>query len=512
MDCQIKITYGPPGTGKTTQMLADVEKELAKGVPPHKIGFFTFTKKASMEARERAVAKFPQYQAEDFANFMTLHAFAFRNIGATTTSVMRFSDYKKVSDMVGLETMGKHASMSSEDMLWMGTAEGDKAIFIENLARIRCESLKEAWDRSGAESLEWETMSKFKRVLDTYKSDNLLMDFTDMLQKFISRASIPNLPVVFIDEAQDLSLLQWELVKLLFHGADRAYVAGDDDQAIFRWAGADVDSFINLQGEAQVLDQSYRIPTKVHELAKWLKQGIRGGVQKTWKPRAEVGKVEWITTPDIPELEKGNWLLLARNNYNLKEYNTLCEDAGYSFESPTSPLRGALLTGIIMWERLRKGKALTGGDCMKAYDLMSAGKGYRKGNKALLASAKNALLTMKDLKERFGLLKDGIWHECLDLIEDSEKSYFIRTLKRGEKVTGIPRIRISTIHGAKGGEADNVMINPVMSPKNLKTPDFSDSDEYRVWYVGITRAKQSLHILHPVGNYFFDPLSQAHLL
>ena len=52
--------------------------------------------------------------------------------------------------------------------------------------------------------------------------------------------------------------------------AEKTYIAGDDDQAIFKWAGADVDHFIALKEEVddiQTLDQSYRIPGgPIHEL------------------------------------------------------------------------------------------------------------------------------------------------------------------------------------------------------------------------------------------------------
>ena len=53
--------------------------------------------------------------------------------------------------------------------------------------------------------------------------------------------------------------------------AEKTYIAGDDDQAIFKWAGADVDHFIALKEEVndiKVLDQSYRIPGgPIHELS-----------------------------------------------------------------------------------------------------------------------------------------------------------------------------------------------------------------------------------------------------
>jgi Ni2+-binding GTPase involved in maturation of urease and hydrogenase len=55
----IHKVFGPPGTGKTTYLLSTVEHELDRGVLPCDIGYFAFTRKASTEARERALVKFP---------------------------------------------------------------------------------------------------------------------------------------------------------------------------------------------------------------------------------------------------------------------------------------------------------------------------------------------------------------------------------------------------------------------------------------------------------------------
>ena len=49
--------------------------------------------------------------------------------------------------------------------------------------------------------------------LENYKEQNGLIDFPDMLDKFITSGEAPKLRVMFVDEAQDLSLVQWKLVK-----------------------------------------------------------------------------------------------------------------------------------------------------------------------------------------------------------------------------------------------------------------------------------------------------------
>ena len=75
--------------------------------------------------------------------------------------------------------------------------------------------------------------------------------------------------------------------------AEKTYIAGDDDQAIFKWAGADVDHFIALKEEVddiQTLDQSYQYTwwthTRIVTKNYWSK--YKTGLTNNYKPRAEV--------------------------------------------------------------------------------------------------------------------------------------------------------------------------------------------------------------------------------
>ena len=53
----------------------------------------------------------------------------------------------------------------------------------------------------------------------------------------------------------DLSLIQWDIVKKLEQSSKNSRIAGDDDQAIYKWNGADPETFINLEGERIILKQ-----------------------------------------------------------------------------------------------------------------------------------------------------------------------------------------------------------------------------------------------------------------
>ena len=119
-------------------------------------------------------------------------------------------------------------------------------MFIENLARMRQISLESQWHDSD-DVVGWFELERLQRALIKYKEKRKIIDYTDMLVKCLEKKTFPKLRILFVDEAQDLSSLQWDMVRQMWKDTDKTYIAGDDDQAIFKWAGADVDHFISLK-------------------------------------------------------------------------------------------------------------------------------------------------------------------------------------------------------------------------------------------------------------------------
>ena len=493
-----KLILGPPGTGKTTTLMNIVESLLETGIKPDEIGFISFTKKATAEARDKARSRFG-FSPDDMPYFRTIHSLSFRQLGLTRQQVMQHSHYQELADEVGVEITGRQ---NSEDGTMTGMGKGDKLRFLEGMARIRCVPLKQQWEEAADDDIGWYELDHFSRSLMEYKNEMGLIDYTDMLEQMRTTGFCPKLKALLVDEAQDLSKLQWQVVERMMKNAEQVYIAGDDDQAIFRWAGADVDHFIGLDADVRILDQSYRIPSVVHDLSAGIISRVSRRREKDFRPAAHQGSISYHNDIEHVDMGSGTWLLLARNVYMLKELVDLCHREGYAYECQgVSPRKSEALFAIRAWERLRKGETITADMAKIIYSHMSK-RMIEHGYKELKQLTED-MVSLETLVQKYGLKTRAIWHKALDRISDEEKEYFLAALRQGESLTGESRIVISTIHGSKGGEADNVLLLTDISPRTYTSYQENQDDESRVFYVAATRAKQNLHIVMPrTGRYF----------
>jgi len=483
-----QVILGPPGTGKTSTLLGLIEDELENGTQPESIGFFTFTKKAVTEGKQRAMAKF-SISDKDLPYFRTLHSLAFRQLGLTRESVVSHTDIKDLNEKLNLRLTGR---TTTDDGHLFGMTHDDRLAFIENLARMRNIPLEQQWHEV-EDAVGWFELERFARGLQLFKEDRLLVDYTDMLYKFLHEGDVPSLDVMFVDEAQDLSPLQWAVVRKIAEKAKKIYVAGDDDQAIYKWAGADVDYLISNSKNAMVLKQSYRVPSSVHEVASRCIGQVRSRIHKEWTPRKDEGVVRWEPTIELVNMEKGDWLVLARTNYLLEDVDEYCRNEGWFFEVKGRPsISEAKVRAVIYWERLRKGETVSLNECANILKYVKVDK-----HKKLDLLDSDLTMQYEDLKSHFPDLPEGNWYDVFTLLSPSEVSYIRAMLRRGEKITKQPRIRLSTIHAAKGGEATNVVLLTDITTRVYKNYQQNPDDENRVFYVGITRTKENLYLIEP---------------
>jgi len=492
------IIFGPPGTGKTTHLLRIVEKELRENkVNPNKIAYLAFTNQAADEALSRAISQL-NYNTKDFMNFRTLHSLAYRELHLKEENIMSDNDYNFLSNKLQIKLSNPNKNVkaygtSFPDDVFMQVIDGAKVRGLTTENFFNDPSIGHL--PGGILKLKYidEALIKYKRARNKYDMTDMIVDFN---QKHYD--TMPNFDVVIIDEAQDLSWLQWKMVERIITNAKRVYVAGDDDQAIYRWAGARPEYLMNMEGTRTILNESYRLSKLIHEKADKLIKRVQDRVDKEWTARDEKGQVNIYPVEQLQKMKEGNWLILARDRYRL---DTLEEDLriyGYYFaRGDRTSINKRVQDAVLAWEDVRKGKSLNIKRVKSFYNYIKTGTGVAKEHKAMKNVDKEKLFTFDTLTADYGLKvdKELPWFKALENIEPQKKTYVRMCLRRKENIRREPRIKLSTIHGSKGGEADNVMLLTDLSRKTDAEYWRKRDEERRVFYVGMTRARNTLNIV-----------------
>ena len=462
---------GPPGTGKTRRLLNEVHKYVQNGTPHDQIGYFAFTRKAAGEARDRFLAKNLDLTKKDIKYFQTLHSLAFNNLGLKEENVMQEGNYQSIGETSGIQI--KYASYETNNFNGIFSSSSEYLSLI-NLARVRQITVEQQFNRN--EHLSWISKNKLigiEKEINSYKEFYKLIDFTDMIQQFLDKGTTPKFKVIFVDEAQDLSLIQWAMIKKIEEDTNcDVWIAGDDDQAIFGWAGADVDSFIKWKAREILLDKSERVPPIIQQKALDIISRIFiNRIPKNYLPKDAVGNIYERFSINGIDMSEGDWLILARTNSLLKKIPAFLKRKGYFFNTHQGNSMGkTLYEDILNWEKLQQGETIPEIQHQRIMEHI--------GHKEI------------DFK--------GDWYEMFSNVPVSKRDYMRAMLDNSENLLKDPRIKVSTIHGAKGGEAHNVVLylnQTANTIKGAKKSQEKQEEEFRVWYVGVTRTIENLFLI-----------------
>ena len=464
-----KVIYGPPGTGKTRTLITMLQEHLAIA-PGHRALFCSHTKAAA----STAVSRWGKESGR--LDIATIHSHCFRSMGLSMSQTVDDSKVKFFVSQFGMD-------------LDEGTDAKSYMEIIDFSANLDI-PVSEGYNRSSRPGTMGHFLA-FAKSYDSWKKQFGYVDFSDMLALYPTRVNkSTGHTLLAVDEAQDLTPLHWRVVEhfMKLNPKCPVIVAGDDDQCIYSYTGAvphGAEEFAEVhQAEVKVLGQSYRVPQKVHALATEISGRILRRVPKVYHARPAEGIVqEWGDFQwghSVGRADRDT-LILYSDRFIRKE-----------MVEPALMDRGVLYTSLSGFPAPIQTKA---GQCLRIAhngtatdeEIASIRRGLSDHGRAVWDTVGPEAVLDKLKSNDFKLLAKFHW---------SLEDYFRRVNWRDPV-----NVRISTIHGAKGMEAQDVHLVTAQSDA-AATQSITDPDaRHRLFYVGVTRASERLYLYGGDNSY-----------
>lgn len=425
--------------------------------------------------------------------------------------------------------------------------------------------LRERWD--GDISAVW-------RDWEDYKAQRDLIDYYEMLERPLEQGTAPPCPVLVVDEYHDATPLMAALSEMWADAAEVVIVAGDPHQVVNAYDGADPMFFEQLDYPKVLLDTTYRVPEENWRLATTMLAHAHspppvertggGYIDEYLSPefRYDYGTDEW-TVPDpgveaapvwLHERYDGNTLYLTRTKMQAAGVARALDKAGVIYGSQAD---------IVGWnagsDRLQLHNALQRCGRVTAADFQSKGgitqytsSGIDPASVELPVAEAITLLEYTDAnylaqsrtetveiahelrseQVRVSLtnldeyVEQEFWEKhtagaasvgrlLKGQLDDNDRRALRGALERYDSAVepGEQTAEVMTVHASKGKGATNVVVYDGTSPRaaeEMQTSDAARDNEYRTWYVALTRASKRLCIMRSAFDWTV-PIIPEHL-
>ncbi len=521
---------GPPGCGKTFSITKSVQKNI-KDYGPKKVIVCSLTRAAATEAAGRV--GLPRNQVG------TLHSFAYRALDRPVLAETKIQEWNKEHPKLGITNKNSDVNDSFDAGPCAGG--GDELYADYSLRRARMQP-KDSWP--GA-------LRSFAKRWEEWKQSNELMDFTDLIEYAAKDVKVaPGGPsAIYMDEAQDSSLLEAELLRWWSLGVDKSVIVGDPNQSLYAWRGASPEEFFPPdmpQERKWVLGQSYRVPRAVLDMSlRWIRN-MPGYVEEPYLPRKDEddnevkGKADILPQASLrhpgPLLdhvlkrlkEEKSVMILASCGYMLSPLVNLLRRHGVPFHNPYrrkagawNPLHSSGVSGrdrLLAWLAPRsdlwgdKARTWTMRDVQLWASILEAKGVFVRGAKRQMEEAGE--LDSCSLSERLmSWFEPEALQKVLSLDMEWWQSKVMKNRKKGlefpllvfrkhgaHTLAQEPKLIVGTIHSVKGGQADVVYVSPDLSMAGALEWRKRSRSVYRLFYVAMTRAREELYLLGGGGS------------
>lgn len=554
---------GPPGTGKTTflasQVRAIVEAtHVEPGSSPVLVSSLTKTAAAEIGGRGLPIPR---------EAVGTLHAHAFHGLGRP--SLVEGSDLSGWNSafadwpITGGETRGRADELDGEtgEIVEDGR-RGDELKATYDLLRARMVP-RESWDLPElvyvpGSRVRVDELSRFVDAYEDFKTSAGLFDFTDLIGAGLSIPPPLDPRVIVVDEVQDLSALEWELVRAWSSGR-ALFAVGDPWQSLYKWRGAAPELFDSIPAERlKVLGQSYRVPERIVRTSlAWMNGRSNVSASIEYRPRrGEDGEPvpgeihfenDWTSTRVSSlvaavesSLRAGRSVMIeATCSYVLGPTIAALREAGVPFANPWRRKRGdwnpigtrgtstlarfaAFLApgepghGLWTWKELAAwGEIAVRTFRRNAKSIIDERAKSNWGDQRITSIELAGMLDDPRPLELGTMLRErGLCDATIDAARGWFAEHVARNVGSGilfaskvirrfglDAARTEPKCYVGTIHSFKGAEADDVFLLPDISSRALASvaPGSETGESVnaiaRTIYVGMTRARERLVVL-----------------
>jgi len=563
--------FGGPGSGKTTALLDRVETLLEdEDVDVRDVLVVSYTRAAAAEIRERLAERLDESPRALRGNVSTMHAKAYDLLNLSRGDVVGESDKEEFCDDFGLEfedeyegsrrrsarstTLGNKVIATSQ---WLQRTRRDVGDWYDVPFKWNEEEVRlppEIDDNAQTGNKYTPTWPSDDDRLDipeairawrTYKGDNGLVGFADMLERVKQRSLLPSVDYLIIDEFQDITTLQYDVYEEWRPHMERVLIAGDDDQVVYAWQGADPDLLLDEDVDTdEILPNSYRLPSRILNVVNREVSHIEKRQEKDLKPRKEGGSVEGVPRPSMLDLvrnvratldeDDGTIMLLFRARYQMFQFMDEFIDEGVPFQCLTDQRMWTdrLSQYVDAVEAVADDEPITALQGRRLADMLQD-SAFGTGERDELFDALDDIADESDTEDLAEIeiepdlivghapfMPDraaaaDMLRKVTNFQERSVRAYF------GGEYRGMDRdrVRLGTIHSAKGREADHVFVATDLTEKVVEqmaakldqqgaeipgdeeftkttspVPTLTDN-ERRVFYVGMSRARERLVLM-----------------
>lgn len=328
----ILLLLAVPGAGKTTSIICRNANLISEHkVAPEKICNVTFSKAASLEMNKRFKSLFPEYS---MPHFSTIHSLSFQimkeylkehNIRFTLIEGNEGTNKINIIKTIFNTINKEYPNDDTIDQITSFISYVRNSLIDINVLGKNNKVIKAAEEQFD------NPIEIYNKYMEIKKRNNWI-DFDDMLcisnnvlstNSHISKKYKQRYEFIQVDEAQDISQVQYQIIKKLSEHSGNLCCIGDDDQTIYSWRGSDPNILLNFKDDfpsANVvyMERNFRSSPSIVDKCNLFIKGNKKRYNKNMFTKNEFeGNINIIKNNTVlDQAEKVIELIKETNNFN----------------------------------------------------------------------------------------------------------------------------------------------------------------------------------------------------